>query len=126
MGEYPYVAVRYMAAVYGRFPFRFSDPQETEGDPAADRDAFVVACALPFVDDRLTAQARELCIEAVQLAVRQSRHRMCVVFGKSDCVYCEPGGSSTESAEPPSGGIKNIRFPLRFRRFPTEGGNEAA
>lgn len=124
MGEYPYVVVRYMATVYGRFPVRFTDPQETEGDSTADRNAFVVACALPFVDDRLTAQAREFCISVVQLAVRQSRYRMCVVFGKSDCVYCEPDGSSKESVEPPSGGIKGIRFPLRFRRFSTEGGND--
>jgi len=116
MEEYPYLIVRYMPAVYGQFSIRFVDPQET-GDNSLP-NALVIACALPFVDDHLTAEARELCIHAAQLTARQSRFRVCVVFGKSDCVYCEPDGSCKESSEPPSGGVRYIRFPLPFKRFP--------
>ena len=112
--SYPYVVVRYMATVYGHFPVRFVDPQALPTNVDQD-NAFVIACPLPFVDGQLTAQAREAVLKAAQQACRTSRHRMCAVFGESDCVYCEPDGSANTSIEPPSGGIQCLRFPLQFR-----------
>lgn len=118
---YPQVVVRYMATVYSYCPVRFVAPQEVRPDLEQDTDAFVIACPIPFVDGQLTAQARHALIDAVQEACRQSRHRMCAVFGESDCVYCESDGASEESVEPPSGGIQSIRFPLQRKEPLVEG-----
>jgi hypothetical protein len=115
MGRYPYVAVRYMATVYGHFPVRFVDPQDSRVDADEATEAFVVACPLPFVDGRLTAQAREALLDVVQQASKRSRHRLCVVFSESDCVYCEPDGSAKTSSDPPSGGIRCVRFPVALK-----------
>lgn len=115
MGQYPYVVVRYMAAVYGQFPVRFAEPQEVDPDPKERREAFVIAWPMPFVDGHLTAQARQALIDAVQQASRQSRHQMCAVFGELDCVYCEPDGTAKPSDEPPAGGIRCLQFPISLQ-----------
>ena len=113
--SYPYVVVRYMATVYGHFPVRFVDPQEVPPDLAQYTNAFVITCPVPFVDGQLTVQARQALLDAVQQACQKSCHRMCAVFSESDCVYCEPDGPATTSSEPPSGGVRCLRFPVKFQ-----------
>ena len=106
---YPHVVVRYMATVYGNFPVKFVDSEEFD-------DAFVVICPKPYtVEEQLTPEAKQALLDVVQEASKKSRHRMCAVFAKDDCVYVEPEGTAKPSAEPPSGGIRCIRFPIRLK-----------
>lgn len=112
-GQYPYVVVRYMATVYGHFPVRFVEDEAAV--PPEFTDAFVIPCRDPFVDGRLTIQAREALLDAVRFAIQKTGHRMNAVFGERDCAYCEFDGSVNGSFNPPSGGIQCLRFPVRFR-----------
>jgi len=109
--SYPYVVIRYIPAVYGQLPVRFVDP----GTPHDSSDAFVIPCALPHVDGNLTLATRESLVQAVLTESKKSGHKTCVVFGESDCVFCNPDGSTVESNGPPQGGIQGIKFPLQTR-----------
>ena len=113
---YPCVGVSYAVAVYGQFNVRFVESEQTNLKAEEVDDAFVVVCPKPFtVDERLTLEARQALINVVQYASKKSGRRMCVVFAKSDCVYVESEGTAKPSTEPPSGGIRCIRFPIRFK-----------
>ena len=113
---YPFVTVRWMPAVYGNFPVKFVDSAQANLKSEEFDDAFVVVCPQPFTtDETLTSQARKALIDVVQYASRKSGHRACLVFAKDDCVYVEPEGTVKQSAEPPSGGIQCLRFPIRLK-----------
>ena len=113
---YPYVVVRYLATVYGRFPVKFVGSEPTTLDSKACENAVVVGCPQPYtVDERLTPEARNALTGVARYACQQSGHRMCVVFGKKDCVYLEPEGVAKHSDKPPSGGIQWLRFPIRLK-----------
>jgi len=112
---YPHVVVRYLAAVYAQFGVKFVESVEASKLDKVE-DAFVVVCPQPYtMDEQLTPEARQALIDVVQAASQQSGHRLCAVFGKGDCVYVEPGGTARQSAEPPSGGIQCLRFPIRLK-----------
>ena len=113
---YPHVVIRWMATVYGNFPVKFVDTEQANLDSQEFDDAFVVVCPQPFTtDEQLTPQARKALTDVVQYASRKSGHRACVVFAKDDCVYVEPESAAKPSAEPPSGGIQCLRFPIRLK-----------
>ena len=112
---YPCVGVRYAAAVYGQFNVRFVESEQASPKTEEVDDAFMVVCPQPYaVNETLTPEARQALINVVQYASQKSGHRMCIAFAKGDCVYLEPEGTSKPSAEPPSGGIQCLRFPIRL------------
>ena len=112
---YPHIVIRYMAAVYSKFPVRFVESEQANPKAEEVDDAFVVVCPQPYtVGETLTPEARQALIDIVQRASQKSGHRACVVFAKDDCVYVEPEGTAKPSAEPPSGGIQCLRFPIRL------------
>ena len=113
---YPHIVVRYMATVYGNFSVKFVDTEQANLDSQEFDDAFVVVCPKPYTtDEQLTPQARKALTDVVQYASRKSGRRACAVFAKDDCVYVEPESAAKPSAEPPSGGIQCLRFPIRLK-----------
>ena len=113
---YPHVVVRYMATVYAQFGVKFVESGEEASKLDEVKDAFVVVYPQPYtMDEQLTPEARQALIDVVQYASQKSGHRLCAVFGKQDCVYLEPKGTSKPSAESPSGGIQCIQFPIRLK-----------
>ncbi len=113
---YPHVVVRYMATVYAQFGVKFVESEDAASKLDKVEDAFVVVYPQPYtMDEQLTPEARQALIDVVQYASQKSGHRLCAVFGKQDCVYLEPKGTSKPSAESPSGGIQCIQFPIRLK-----------
>ena len=113
---YPFVVIRYLATVYGQFPVRFVADHTTDLAQGDSDRAFVVVYSRPYTaDEKLTPQARKAVIDVVQHASRKSGHRGGVVFADDDCVYTEPEGTAKPSAEPPSGGIQCLLFPIRLK-----------
>ena len=109
--EYPYVVFRYMATVYGDFRVEFVINDQYQ--PKETTRAFVVVCDQPYLNGKLTVEAEKALVDAVQANSRQRGLRICVVFSKTRCVYVEPKGAVKVSVEPPSGGVRCIRFPIQ-------------
>ena len=86
MSQFPYIAIRWMAGVYGERPVVLP-PGIVSGEPIP-----------PDVRARLVADLLVDC--------KATRLRMCLVFGEGDAVYCNPDGSSSESTSCPSGGVQ--------------------
>ncbi len=113
---YPRITVRYLPAVYGTFAVKFVASEDAAAKLGEVKDAFVLLCPKPFTaSEQLTPEARKALVEVVQCASQKTRHRMCVVFGEQDCIFVEPDGTAKLSAEPPSGGIQCLRFPIRLK-----------
>lgn len=113
---YPHITVRYLPAVYGTFGVKFVESDQADLQSDEVEDTFVVACEKPYtLDEELTPEARQALLDVVQCASQKSGHRLCVVFGKGDCVYVEPEGASKTLTAPPSGGIQCLRFPIRLK-----------
>ena len=101
--EYPYVVVRYMAALYGSRAVVFSETAESK---AVNENALIVPLkSPPCCEGVLTEAARQALIKVVSEYVKSSGFRMCCVFSETDAVYCERDGSANPSAEVPSGGL---------------------
>lgn len=100
--RYPHVVIRWMATVYQPFPVIFSPT----GTPSRT-DAFVVCMDTESFDQNgvLTLAARNALVETTKTESQTKKRRMCIVFGKEDCVYCEPDGKAEASNSCPSGGI---------------------
>lgn len=95
--EYPYIIVRLMPAIYSRRSILF------EADACSDKD-LVIPDNQPYdKSGKLTKEARDEVISATLQAVKRTGFRMCAVFGKNDCVYCEPDGSTEKSGDCPNG-----------------------
>lgn len=103
--EYPYLCWYALATVYPVVRVVFTDE---EADDSGEKltSPLKVAYRGAFINGKLTKGAREVLIEKVHRISVKERKRICVIFGKHDCVYCEPNGSKKNSTEPPSGFIK--------------------
>ena len=103
--EYPYLCWYALATVYPVVRVVFTD-EEADDSEEKLTSPLKVAYRGAFINGKLTKGAREVLIEKVHRISVKERKRICVVFGKHDCVYCEPNGSKKNSTEPPSGFIK--------------------
>lgn len=95
--QYPYLVVRLMPAIYSRRSILF------EADACSDKD-LVIPDNHPYgKSGKLTKKARDEIISATLQAVKRTGFRMCAVFSKYSCVYCEPDGSTEKSNDCPDG-----------------------
>ncbi|MBC7690961.1 MAG: hypothetical protein H7222_04280 [Methylotenera sp.] len=90
---YPYVVIRYMAAVYHCEGVALND---VDVNPGLKR----------FYEIELCPGYREALCNQVLAKVRRDGFRRCVVFGEANSVYIEADGSMKESDAAPSGGVE--------------------
>lgn len=102
--DFPYVVIRFMAAVYGKRKVRFVRPGQREGERFTSMRVEVAEPTPP--GQPISAAERAALIERVREDVRAKRCRMCCVFGPNDSVYCEEDGSTRAHTEAPSGGAR--------------------
>ena len=100
--EYPYVVIRWMAAVYGEKPIKFIK----KGESKYTDDCFTVADSIPFENGNLTLKCKEKLIQLIQKHSRDTKLSMCLVLAKEHAIFIEPNGTVLVSKEPPSGGIR--------------------
>ena len=100
---YPYLVVRIYAAVYQRERIVVRAARWPMAQIGHQR-SFVQRPAPFNADGTLSAPCRALLIASVQHAVRQTKFRMCIVWGPSSCTFVEVD-SVIESNESPSGGL---------------------
>lgn len=98
---FPYVVIRWMAAVYGRRQVGKSKAESNRSE-----SGYLLHDRFWSDPTTLTEEGKTLLIEMVSEDVVESRFRMCVVFSKEESVYLEPDGSENTSIDPPSGGIR--------------------
>lgn len=101
--RFPYLVIRWMAAVYGRKDFIF-----VVGDHkfSMNQRSIEVTHPAPFDHtEQIAADCKSLILKGVLEAVKTSRFRMCVVWGPKSCTYVESDGNFNHSSEPPSGGV---------------------
>lgn len=103
--EFPFVVVRWMAAVYGQRPVRFF--MSTTDDPFPDDHSKVIKVISPnaFKNGQLTKEGLVDLLRVVDEHVKDTGFRMCVVLGPASCIYVEADGRRVRSAEPPNGGV---------------------
>lgn len=102
-GRFPYLVIRFMAAVYQREDFAIH--VGSERIHIGHRDSFIHH-PRPFEDDgTVSPECRQALIAAVLAAVRKYRFRMCIVWAPGKCTFVEADGSANDSTDPPSGGI---------------------
>lgn len=101
--RYPYLVIRWMAAVHGIAGIVVAS--HDDGLPALARGLKIVdpayreGVALDLTIRRKVLQA------AVERSV-QSRFQMCVVFAADDAVYVYPNGRTVRHAQLPRGGMR--------------------
>lgn len=106
---YPYVVVRLMSGVYCRCRVVFVSTKAEESRPRMpsinndDKGGkyFAVYCDEPFINGKLTLQARDSLVMLLHEVRVTINFRMCVVFGRKDAVYVDSGGQTIISSEPP-------------------------
>jgi len=115
--RFPYIVVRLMSAIYQR-----EDLTIEEGEPCVfigHRCSYVRHPA-PFTDTgEISPGCRELLVQGVLGAVQRGRFRMCLVWARNSCTFCERDGVTRDSNEPPSGGfgsggVKGTPLPMTF------------
>ena len=106
VGRFPYVVVRWMAAVYGLREVEFVRDSPGGDEVASQGGPITVSHPLAFVDGTLTEGARRAVVEKVRRISMASRFRLCVVLGPTEFVFVEPDGTTRESDRPPSGGVR--------------------
>src|SRR3712207_4987136 len=106
MQGYPYVVIRWVAAVYGRRPVSFASPL-----PGAE--GYFLSPGYLDSAGMITEEGRTELERLVLADVKDTRLRMCVVYGPKDCVFIEPDGSLKTSESPPSGGVRMDQVRVR-------------
>ena len=108
---YPYLVIRWMAAVYGTAEIRI-----VASDDGLDPGRGITIVEPGHRDGaELDVSMRRRIIEAALVRSGETRLRMCVVFGDKDSVFVEPDGRSSHSRETPRGGLRLDRV-TRHRR----------
>jgi hypothetical protein len=101
--DYPYIVVRVIAGVYQR-----EDIAIEEGEPCIHigHRCSYVRHPEPFTDTgQISPGCREFLIRGVLDAVQRFRLRMCLVWARGACTFCERDGTALDSNDPPSGGF---------------------
>lgn len=104
LATYPYLVVRIMSAVYQYEHIKVS----AGARPIAQigNKCSLVLRPEPFnAEGALSTACRAFLLSSVQHAVRETGHKICIVWGPTGCTYVE-ANSTLDSVDPPSGGIK--------------------
>lgn len=99
--SYPYLVIRWMAAVYGVCEIRIGT-----GEGGDLERALIVVDPSYREGIPLSVSARRTIIDAALAKSAQTRHRMSIVFAEDDVVYVEPDGRSSASNQAPHGGLR--------------------
>ena len=99
---FPFIVIRLGAAVYqAEQVFLRRGPAHVS--LAVDRS--ILQHPDPYnADGQISSKAKDLLIQAVQVAMRRTGFRMCLVWGPVWCSFVEPDGAINNSFDPPSGG----------------------
>ena len=101
--RFPYIVVRLMAAIYQREEI---DIQVGEPGVAIGYRSSYVRHPAPYTESgEISPGCRELLVHAVLAAVQKGRFRMCLVWARNSCTFCERDGVTLDSNDPPSGGF---------------------
>lgn len=106
--EYPYLVVRWMAAVYGRRKITFTD----QGANGFEGETLFIQYPEAFHDGVLQEGAIQAAVEEIKKQVLKHGFRMCLVLSDTKCIFIERDGSANLSPEPPSGGVQ-LNFELK-------------
>lgn len=116
-GDYPYLVIRLMSAVYQREPIEIR--LGTSRVHIGHRTTYVQHRSPRTPEGQVSEECRLLLLQGVSEAVRRLKHRMCVVWQHKSCSFVELDGTINESGTPPSGGATlpngiafNQRVPL--------------
>lgn len=101
--RYPYVVIRFMAAVYGHPKVIL---RARPGRRVRNAEAYLIEGQVFVKQGILTAQGRAHLIAEVLGDVQKTGFRIGVVFSETDSAYCECDGTATPMREAPSGGIR--------------------
>lgn len=101
-GDYPYLVIRLMSAVYQREPIEIR--QGTSRVHIGHRTTYVQHRSPRTPEGQVSEECRLLLLQGVREAVRRLKHRMCVVWQHNSCSFVESDGTINESGDPPSGG----------------------
>ncbi len=102
-GSYPYLVIRFMAAVYQR-----ENLQVRVGVPAVHighRSSFVQHPVPYAKDGSISPACRVFLLDGVLDGVRRLKFRICVVWEKGTCTFVEREGQIKDSDDPPSDGV---------------------
>ena len=126
---FPYLVVRLMAGVYQReeIAIRVGEPHVEVGFRSS-----YVRHPEPFTaTGEISPGCRELLVRAVLAAVQKGRFRMCLVWARDACTFCERDGTTLDSNQPPSGGFGSggiggtpLPVNVRFDRDPESGSSD--
>ena len=100
--KYPYVVVRYMAAVYSRRQVVF----KPSGHAGVENQNIVCIHPAPFANGKLKQECVEELVDILKDLTHSSGFRMCLVLAENSCIFVEPDGQTKISDDPPSGGVK--------------------
>lgn len=107
--KYPYIVQRMLSAVYRTVPVIFLDKskgvKELNDEGSLQLKEINIVCPNAFNNGVLTEKAKEILIKIISNYSVKTKFKMCIVFGESDCLYCDPDGTKSFYPEPPSGGV---------------------
>ena len=107
--RYPYVVQRMLSAVYRTIPVIFLDKskhiKDLNDENPLELKRINIVCSDAFNNGALTEKAKEVLVKTISDYSVKTKFKMCIVFGESNCVYCEPDGSKDSFPEPPRGSI---------------------
>jgi len=108
--KYPYVVQRMLSAVYRTVPVIFLDEsngvKESNYENSLQLKEVNIVCPNAFNNGVLTEKAKAILVKIISDYSVKTKFKMCIVFGESDCLYCDPDGSKSISIEKPRGGIR--------------------
>ena len=105
--------VRLIAGVYQReeIDIRVGEPEVRIGY----RQSYVCHPEPYSETGAISPGCRELLVQAVLTAVQKRRLRMCLVWARDACTFCERDGVTVDSKEPPSGGVGGTPLPVEIQ-----------
>ncbi|MEI6731998.1 MAG: hypothetical protein WCK90_04955 [archaeon] len=96
--KYPFIAIRMMPGVVSRSQIIFKDKagkKEMSNEIPNPDNSFIIINSHPYDQDgNLTKEAKDEVIRVILEKIKNTGHRMCVVFGKDESVFCESDGST--------------------------------
>ena len=100
--KYPYVVVRYMAAVYSSRQVVF----KPSGNAGSEKETIVCIHREPYINGKLKQECVDDLVDILKDLTHSSGFRMCLVLAENSCIFVEPDGKTKFSDDPPSGGIR--------------------
>jgi hypothetical protein len=99
---YPYLVIRWIAAVYGAVAIRIC--RSLPEGPASQE--LIIIDPEHSEEGPMTRALRRVIVDEARAKSARDRLRMCVVFAEDDCVYIEPSGAFSPGEKAPRGGLR--------------------